>query len=74
MRNWQSAVQRHATPALKKAGKFVLLGALAYGPAGLTGMLVKSVARRPLKIALAWAMEPLIRRAMLRATSRWHKP
>ncbi|MCP1436727.1 phage shock protein D [Erwinia persicina] len=74
MRNWQSALHRNAAPTLKKAGKFVLLGALSYGPAGLTGWAVKSVARRPLKILLAWALEPLIRRALRGATARWNKP
>ncbi|WP_380178091.1 phage shock protein PspD [Kalamiella sp. sgz302252] len=74
MRNWQSAVQRNAASTLKKAGKFVLLGALSYGPAGLAGWAVKAVAHRPLKIVLAWALEPLIRRALRGATARWHKP
>jgi len=74
MRNWQSALHRNAAPTLKKAGKFVLLGALSYGPAGLTGWAVKSVARRPLKILLAWALEPLIRRALRGAMARWNKP
>lgn len=73
MRNWQSVLHRNAAPTLKKAGKFVLLGALSYGPAGLTGWAVKSVARRPLKIMLAWALEPLIRRALRGATARWNK-
>ncbi|WP_312043559.1 phage shock protein PspD, partial [Erwinia sp.] len=45
-----------------------------YGPAGLTGWAVKSVARRPLKIILAWALEPLIRRVLRGATARWNKP
>lgn len=74
MRTWQSALQRNAAPTLKKAGKFVLLGVLSYGPAGLTGWAVKSVARRPLKIVLAWALEPLIRRVLRGATARWQKP
>ncbi|VTT28803.1 phage shock protein D [Klebsiella pneumoniae] len=69
MRQWQ----RHA-PALKKAGKFILINAVTYGPAGLSGWAVKSVARRPLKILLAWALEPLMRRVMKRATARWVKP
>lgn len=73
MRNWQSGFRRHAAPALKAAGKFVLTGALNYGPAGLTGWAVKSVARRPLKIVLAWALEPLIRRALRGVTSRWNR-
>ncbi|MGE9550095.1 phage shock protein PspD [Erwinia amylovora] len=74
MPNWQSSVRRNAAPALKRAGKFALVSALTYGPAGLTGWAVKSVARRPLKILLAWALEPIIRRAMRGATARWNKP
>ncbi|MFB9086798.1 phage shock protein PspD [Erwinia tracheiphila] len=49
MRNGYSAVRRHIKPVLKKTGKFVLIGVLTYAPAGLTGLLVKSVTRQPLK-------------------------
>jgi phage shock protein D len=48
-------------PGLKIAGKLVLLTALRYGPAGVAGWAVKSVARRPLKM-LAVALEPLLSR------------
>lgn len=51
-----------AKPALKMGGKFVLLTALNYGPAGVAGWAVKSVARRPLKLLLALALEPLLKR------------
>lgn len=68
MRHWQSH------PRLKKAGKFILINAITYGPAGLSGWAVKSVARKPLKILLAWALEPLLKRVMQRATARWVKP
>jgi phage shock protein D len=43
-------------------GKLVLLTALRYGPAGVAGWAVKSVARRPLKMLLAVALEPLLSR------------
>ncbi|WP_103072974.1 phage shock protein PspD [Raoultella ornithinolytica] len=49
-------------PGLKIAGKLVLLTALRYGPAGVAGWAVKSVARRPLKMLLAVALEPLLSR------------
>ena len=39
-----------------------LLAALRYGPAGVAGWAVKSVARRPLKMLLAVALEPLLSR------------
>ena len=73
MRNWQSDFRRNAVPAFRAAGKFVLIGALNYGPGGLAGWAVKSVARKPLKIVLAWALEPLIRRALRGVTSRWNR-
>lgn len=67
MRHWQPH------PRLKKAGKFILISAITYGPAGLSGWAVKSVARRPLKILLAWALEPLIRRVIKGAGAQWNK-
>lgn len=45
---------------LKIAGRLVLFVALRYGPAGVAGWVVKSVARRPLKMLLALAIEPLL--------------
>ena len=58
---WQQAGQK-VKPGLKIAGKLVLLTALRYGPAGVAGWAVKSVARRPLKMLLAVALEPLLGR------------
>ncbi|HHS9506814.1 TPA: phage shock protein PspD [Raoultella planticola] len=58
---WQQARQK-VKPGLKIAGKLVLLTALRYGPAGVAGWAVKSVARRPLKMLLAVALEPLLSR------------
>ncbi|KGT88899.1 phage-shock protein [Erwinia typographi] len=74
MRNWQQSVKNNAAPALKRAGKFVLINALTYGPGGVAGWAVKSVAHRPLKLFLAWALEPILRRALRGATARWNKP
>jgi len=74
MKRWQQKLQRQAKPALKHTGKFILLGAAAYGPAALSGWAVKSVARKPVKILLAWALEPVIRKVMKKAVSRWSKP
>lgn len=65
MTRWQRAGAR-AKPALKMGGKFVLLAALNYGPAGVAGWAVKSVARRPLKMLLALALEPLLKQLALR--------
>ncbi len=47
---WQRAGQQ-VKPGLKIVGKLALLTALRYGPAGVAGWAVKSVARRPLKNA-----------------------
>lgn len=58
---WQQAGQK-VKPGLTIAGKLVLLTALRYGPAGVAGWAVKSVARRPLKMLLAVALEPLLSR------------
>ncbi|ENY5350193.1 phage shock protein PspD [Klebsiella aerogenes] len=58
---WQQAGQK-VKPGLKIAGKLVLLTALRYGPAGVAGWAVKSVARRSLKMLLAVALEPLLSR------------
>ena len=55
---WQRAGQQ-VKPGLKIVGKLALLTALRYGPAGVAGWAVKSVARRPLKMLLAVALEPL---------------
>lgn len=58
---WQQAGQK-VKPGLKIAGKLVLLTALRYGLTGVAGWAVKSVARRPLKMLLAVALEPLLSR------------
>lgn len=58
---WQQTGQK-MKPGLKIVGKLVLLTALRYGPAGVAGWAVKSVARRPLKMLLAVAFEPVLSR------------
>ena len=57
-------------PGLKIAGKLVLLTALRYGPAGVAGWAVKSVARRPLKMLLMLVLEPMLSRAAQRFSKR----
>ncbi|MBA2814414.1 phage shock protein PspD [Candidatus Pantoea persica] len=66
-----SAFRRRATPALKSVRKFIIINAVSYGPAGLTGWVVKSVAHRPLRILLSLALEPLLQRVMKRAAARF---
>ena len=66
---WQQAGQK-VKPGLKIAGKVVLLTALRYGPAGVAGWAVKSVARRPLKMLLMLVLEPMLSRAAQRFSKR----
>ncbi|EJU27219.1 MULTISPECIES: phage shock protein PspD [Klebsiella] len=66
---WQQAGQK-VKPGLKIAGKLVLLTALRYGPAGVAGWAVKSVARRPLKMLLMLVLEPILSRAAQRFSKR----
>ncbi|WP_404345212.1 phage shock protein PspD [Enterobacter hormaechei] len=67
---WQRAGQR-VKPGIKIADKLVLLTALRYGPAGVAGWAVKSVARRPLKMLLALVLEPLLSRAATKLSKRY---
>lgn len=67
---WQRAGQK-VKPGMKIAGKLVLLTALRYGPAGVAGWAVKSVARRPLKMVLALALEPLLSRLAAKLSKRY---
>ena len=67
---WQRAGQR-VKPGFKIAGKLVLLPALRYGPAGVAGWAVKSVARRPLKMLLALVLEPVLSRAAAKLSKRY---
>ena len=66
---WQQAGQK-VKPGMKIAGKLVLLTALRYGPAGVAGWAVKSVARRPLKMLLMLVLEPILSRAAQRFSKR----
>ncbi|UDR03897.1 phage shock protein PspD [Citrobacter freundii] len=67
---WQRAGQR-VKPGFKIAGKLVLLTALRYGPAGVAGWAVKSVARRLLKMLLALVLEPVLSRAAAKLSKRY---
>ncbi|WP_330981856.1 MULTISPECIES: phage shock protein PspD [Enterobacterales] len=68
--NWQRAGQK-VKPGLKIAGKLVLLTALRYGPAGVAGWAIKSVVRRPLKMLLAVALEPVLARLANRMSRKY---
>lgn len=68
--NWQQAGQK-MKPGLKFAGKFVLLTALRYGPAGVAGWAVKTVARKPVRMLLAVALEPLLKKVANRFSRRY---
>jgi phage shock protein D len=73
MAKWQQATQK-IKPGVKIAGKLALLAALRFGPAGVAGWAVKSVARRPVKLLLAFALEPLLNRAASKVSKRFTKP
>ncbi|MCS2148226.1 phage shock protein PspD [Scandinavium manionii] len=67
---WQRTGQK-VKPGLKIAGKLVLLTALRYGPAGVAGWAIKSVARRPIKMLLAMALEPVLARLASRMSRKY---
>ena len=69
-KNWQQAGQK-VKPGLKIAGKLVLLTALRYGPAGVAGWEIKSVARKPVRLLLAVALEPLLQKLAKRFSRRY---
>jgi phage shock protein D len=69
-RHWQQAGQK-MKPGLKIAGKLVLLTALRYGPAGIAGWAVKSVARKPVRMLLAVALKPMLKKAATRFSRRY---
>lgn len=69
-RHWQQAGHKVKT-GLKIAGKLVLLTALRYGPAGIAGWAVKTVARKPVRMLLAVALEPMLRKAANRFSRRY---
>ncbi|WP_313159784.1 phage shock protein PspD, partial [Mixta calida] len=46
-----------ATPTLKRAGKKLLIHGLMLAPAGISGWAVKAVARKPLRLLIAFALE-----------------
>jgi phage shock protein D len=67
---WQRTGQK-VKPGLQIVGKLVLLTALRYGPAGVAGWAIKSVARRPLKMLLAMALEPMLARLASRMSRKY---
>ena len=66
---WQQAGHR-VKPGLKIAGKLVLLTALRYGPAGVAGWAIKSVACKPVRMLLAVALEPMLKKLANRLSSK----
>lgn len=67
---WQQ-IHRNVKPGLQIIGKLALLSALRFGPAGVAGWAVKSVARRPVKLLLAFALEPLLKRTANKFSRRF---
>lgn len=73
MATFRTTAQK-AKPGLKIVGKLVLLTALRYGPAGVAGWAVKSVARRPLKMLLALVLEPVMAKILRKVSARYTSP
>ncbi|AHM74105.1 phage shock protein PspD [Yersinia hibernica] len=53
--------------------KIVFNIALAYGPAGAAGFIVRNVSRKPLRWLLLMMLEPMLKRAMGAATGQFAK-
>ncbi|MEZ2574201.1 phage shock protein PspD [Buttiauxella ferragutiae] len=71
MSKFQTAANK-AKPGLKIIGKLVFLAALRYGPAGVAGWAIKSVARRPLKMLLVLTLEPMLARLLRKVSARFN--
>lgn len=61
---------RRATPVLKRAGKQLLIHGLMLAPVGISGWAVKAVARRPLRLLIAFALEPMLKKIANRLAAR----
>ncbi|STG54786.1 peripheral inner membrane phage-shock protein [Escherichia coli] len=68
---WQQAGQK-VKPGFKLAGNWYFLPHCAM-PGGCGGWAIKSVARRPLKMLLAVALEPLLSRAANKLAQRYKR-
>lgn len=71
MSKFQTAANK-AKPGLKIIGKLVFLVALRFGPAGVAGWAIKSVARRPLKMLLVLTLEPMLARLLRKVSARFN--
>jgi len=69
-KQWQNSAKRRVKPALKSVGKFVLINAVTYGPAGVAGWAVKSVSKKPVKLFLGMVLEPLLSKMMKKVSAR----
>lgn len=70
MKTWQTSAKRHVKPALKSVGKFVLINAVTFGPAGVAGWAVKSVSKKPVKLFLGMILEPVLNKVMKKISAR----
>ncbi|WP_241607547.1 phage shock protein PspD [Rosenbergiella australiborealis] len=69
-KNWQNSAKKQVKPALKSVGKFVLLNAVTFGPAGVAGWAVKSVTKKPFKLFLGMVLEPLLSKVMKKISAK----
>ncbi|WP_092875207.1 phage shock protein PspD [Izhakiella capsodis] len=61
---------RRSSPALKRAGTFIIINAVAAVPGGIAGWAVKSVTRKPLRLLLTLTLEPMLSRIFSRLGKR----
>ncbi|CFR16298.1 phage shock protein PspD [Yersinia kristensenii] len=59
-----NSVRTRAGGVLSTLLKIMFSLALAYGPAGAAGFIVKNVSRKPLRWLLLMMLEPMLKRAM----------
>ncbi len=69
-KKWQDSAKAQVKPALKSVGKFVLINAVTFGPAGVAGWAVRSVSKKPVKLFLGMVLEPLLSRVMKKISAK----
>lgn len=61
---WQNRLKGTSVTALKAAGRLIIFAVVHFGPAGISGWVVKSLAHSPLKYLLRLLLASVLRSAM----------
>ncbi|WP_441007603.1 phage shock protein PspD [Tatumella ptyseos] len=69
-KQWKDSAKRQVKPALKSVGKFVLINAVTFGPAGVAGWAVKSVSKKPVRLFLGMVLEPVLSKVMKKISAK----